>query len=379
MGAKSGALSKTLERILTNNSTTLVCANSTTGQMVNIVSVLIQMLPPSLKAVSFITAPLGRNYRKERSDSDFRIKLVQDRSFFLSGVGEYVEIGQDYEVTSQKTPESKIASYLIDRFDREGETGVKAVHTRWEQKRVTSGDPRAIIRDLTRELEVVQGKISINSVSEMHHKGQKQEAKLYAEAILKEHKWKDGVELAEIFKVLLEEGSPALIEPDLLLLMRETSSMKPTERFVVYDKVVENLPSFGRELIKRLRKHYGAAFFTQFKDFHFYPALSARLFDADTNESFATISLEALNGSQGDILVFDKNAEYIIEKGRERLGEHFLDLVQVLLRDFPKQKATILSHLKPDDLLPSSVVSRLPQELRLRLLTYAANVIKVFE
>ncbi|MFH0846581.1 MAG: hypothetical protein V1894_00785 [Chloroflexota bacterium] len=374
-GATLSSLMRILERILANDSTTIVCADRDSGQMLSLASTVIQMLPPSQRAVSFITAPLSREYGKQRSESDFKLKLVQERSLTLSGARDYVDIAHDYTDTGTGTSERKIARSFIEEFNRRGKEGIKALHSLWERGETSVGDPRSRTRDFARDLEVIEGAVSVGAVSQMRQRGKKQEAKYYAQAILREHKWKDPEELIEIFTMLLQD-SPAEAEAHVAQLIRETANIEPAKRLLIYDKIAA---SFGKEMVTGLKSHSGPTFFTQVKDLSRYPALLSNLLDTQSVETLVATSREILDSSVGDDSAFKNNVQSVMSLARGSLGDAFLDFVQQLAGAFPEYKATLLDELKVEDVVPADILSRLPQNLRQRLIANMDRLIRILK
>ncbi len=376
-GIKSTVLERILERILKDETATVVCPQKNTEQMVHFVSAICQLLPPSARLVPFVTAPLGRSYRNKYGDTRYKLKLIQNRSSFLSGNDEYIEIDQDYEARPAVTPQNKAAHYLVDKFSHDGLQGVTALHTIWEQKEPANSGILAKTSDFVRDVEITQGIISANVVSEMRLKGQKQEAKQYARAIVDGHKWKSPQELAELFTIMMEGSPPQSAGSDIALLIKATESLGAPDRFSIYGEIIKNLPQIGDILVARLMERHGVSFFARIGDLSSYPAISARLLAVGDYASFQSISKEVLKGSISDPVAFEGNLGRVLAEVRKRFSDQVLDFIQHLLTDFSARKDIIARHLQMEDFVPAWVMAHSSKEAKQRLLTHAGKVLEV--
>ncbi len=375
----SGTLTKILSLLLKGDSLTLVCPQRDTDKMLSFVSTLLQVLPPSARLVSFVTASPARDFRKEKGDI-FRLRLLTPRSPSLFHDVNEIDIDQRLEFRRAANPEDRSAHYLIGEFERQGEKGLQEVHQLWERVKGEAPDLLSQAANFVATFEVKRGMVSLEALKVTSRKDTTQERKRYAMATLDEHAWRNPEDLVQIFTLLLEDRLPETMEPEIQRFMSEIRKLEPAEKLNLLNRIVSAFPpKIGNTLFPKLRQHYGASFLRDIKDLSLYPAISSRLLSGDNYDSFQSTSIQVLEGAGADSNVFDVNLRYIMDIGRKQFGEKILDFTQHILANFPGYKSVIVQQLQKEDLLPTSVKSHLSKDVRQHLLMQAEKILQVLK
>lgn len=375
----SGTLTKILSLVIKGDSLTLICPQRDTSKMLSFVSALFQLLPPSARLVSFVTASPTRDFRNEKGDL-FKLRLLTPHSPSLFHEANEIDIDQRLEFRMPATPEDKSAHYLIQEFERQGEKGLQEVHQLWERVKGEAPDLLSQAENFVAAFEVKRGMVSLEALKVTSRKDATQERKRYAMSMLEEHAWRNPEDLVQIFTLLLGDRLPETMEPEIQRFMSEIRNLEPAQKLNLVNRIVSAFsPKIGNTLFPKLRQLYGVSFLRDIKDLSLYPAISSRLLSGDNYDSFQSTSIQVLEGAGADSSVFDVSLRYIMDIGRGQFGENTLDFTQRILENFPGYKSVIVQQLQKEDLLPLSVKSHLSKDMRQRLLEQAEKIMQVLK
>jgi hypothetical protein len=93
---KSNTLINLICTLLKQERFTLVCHNSDTSYMLKLVSALFELLPFESRAITFISAPLDRRFKKVGRDKEVMMKIVQNEEDIFIGNEKVIDLELDY-------------------------------------------------------------------------------------------------------------------------------------------------------------------------------------------------------------------------------------------------------------------------------------------
>jgi len=376
-GIKPGALERIIECILGDVPATVVCPDLSTMQMLHQVSAVIQLLPQDARIVTFITAPLGRSFRQVRSDAAYNLKLVQNRSIAIAGTGEHIDLSQETETLPSSSLETRAAWYFVENFRQGGYEGLKELHSLWEKAADNSKDRASTLRFFVRDMEINRGLISVDVISSLWKKRQKQEAKNYVRAIIDRGKWGGLNELIQLCTLLLEDSKADLIKNDIAFIVDKTSDLKTEERTRLFDGLVKAFPKLRDIFVSNLTQNYSKSMLIGIKDLSSVPSLSSILTEVKNYDNFRSMSGQILAGAIKDATSFQMNLKYLMAKIREKYSEQAIDYIHFLITTYPDNKGMIIEEMVKEDFLPTSLISRMPRDIRQQMITRSAQILEL--
>jgi hypothetical protein len=375
---KPSILERIIGCILGGSTAAVVCPDMSTIEMMHLMSAIIRLLPDDIKPVSFITAPLGRAFRQDREESTYKIKMVQNRSIAVTGIGEYIDLTEEIKLPLSQTVQDKAAHYLVKSFLEGGFEALEQLFMAWNEESGKSKDRVAQMKYFVQDIEVKNGQISFDNIAAMWKKGQKQEAKNYARTIIDKGTWRNLNEIVQLCIFLLEKNPAETVSNDIAFITRKTGGLSVEEKTRLFETLIKVFPKL-RDIIPSTASLQRVPETATIQNVSGAPPVSSLVAGIKNYDDFKSLSQTILAGSKNDKNAFATNLAYLLTRMREKYREQLLDFILFLISEYPDMKSAIVRELVKEDIIPGDLITRLPRELRQPALTRSAQIIELIK